>query len=99
MSSLSSNSSSLFDRSLLSSRSMASIRQSNTKVRERSVTCWTPVVIGNSNFPSHIAKVVHAYKTGDVLHSTTQRPKLKAELHGGLIIDMPLTDIKTYLES
>jgi len=62
------SSQSLLSQSALSGRGLDPIRASKTQVRERKVTCWTPVLIGTANFPQHVAKVVHSYKTGDSLH-------------------------------
>lgn len=96
MSSESSNQS-LFSLSVLSGRSLDLIRQSSTIVRERKVTCWTPVMIGNSNFPTVVNKVVHSYKTGDMLHSK-EYLKVSPNLYGGVILDLPQFNIQEYLE-
>ena len=54
-------------------------------------------MIGTSNFPQHVNKIVQSYKTGDSLHGTEYiRPP--AEVHGGLILNLPLVDVKEYLE-
>ena len=54
-------------------------------------------MLGTSNFPLHVTKVVHAYKTGDSLHGL-EPVRLPDTLIGGLILDLPLTNIKGYLE-
>jgi hypothetical protein len=59
---------------------------------------WTTVLLGNSDFPSLIAKRTLTYKTGQFLNSQ-EYPKLAENLRGGLIIKLPLTDIRQELES
>ena len=55
------------------------------------------MLIGTTNFPQHVTKIVHSYKTGDSLHG--QDPaRLPDTLYGGLILDLPLIEIRDYLE-
>ena len=54
-------------------------------------------MFGTSNFPTHVTKVVHAYKTGDLLHATTY-PRHLEVLKGGLILDLPQVNVQEYLQ-
>ena len=96
MSSVSSNQS-LFSYAELGGRTVDQIRPSQTQIRDRKVISWTPVMLGTTNFPLHVTKVVHTYRTGDSLHGS-EPLRLPETLFGGLILDMPLTNIKGYLE-
>jgi hypothetical protein len=74
-------------------KSIADIRPSQTKTRDRKIIAWTEVLIGNEAFPPQIAKRIITYATGDFLNNQ-EYPKLPGALRGGLVINLPLVEIR-----
>jgi len=64
-------------------------------LQQREVTTWTSVVIEN-NFPQQVKATQVSYMSNAFLNNQVF-PQLAPDLQGGLILQMPLTQVKEYL--
>lgn len=88
--------SSLLNREAMAAWGMNALRASTVKVQQKEVTAWTSVII-EKNFPLQVKATKLEYMTNAFLNNQ-QFPQLPADLQGGLILQMPLTQIKEYLD-
>jgi len=103
LSNMSSGRLSILSSDKVSARSSSSQVKASQKVAtlnplEKEVTLLTPVLIGNSNFPSTIDKRKVKYLLGSHLHAKVV-PENIGELEDGVLIDMPVNGVRSYLES
>ena len=82
---------------LLQSQGLPTIKPSTVKVQTKQVIVWTPVVI-EKTFPQQVKSLKLEYRTNEFLNKQ-DFPQLSEDLVGGLIIKMPLTKVKDYLQT
>jgi hypothetical protein len=72
------------------------LKPSTVKATEKKATVWTPVVI-DKNFPEFVEAKKLTYRGGDVL-TKHEYPSYLNDVVGGLVLRLPLTEIREYLE-
>jgi len=72
---------------------LEAIRQSHTIPRDKEVVLLTPVMIGNNNFDAAFHPTKMAYRLGDRFNNLAP-PAIERPHAGGLIIQMPLEEVK-----
>ena len=65
--------------------------------RDKEVVLLTPVLLGNQNLDCAFHPTKMAYRLGDRFNNLTP-PGIEMPHAGGLIIQMPLTEVRQYLE-
>lgn len=74
---------------------MKPIRQSKVVAKDKSIVLWTEVVI-DRGFPNTVAKKKFKYNTASKINDGTV-PDVVKSLEGGLVINVPLSQIKDFL--
>ena len=63
---------------------------------DRKATLWTPVILGSSKLPLHVAKTIKSYRLHEFLHRV-EEVKLPPDVVGGILLNMPSAGITNYL--